>query len=182
MMQEQSFAGEPMTRGRPPGAERVQDETTDAAGQDAVSILTRERYPLVQYHFVEFITTHLADCSRTFDGDLQQMLVLAIIGQVYLRAYLDASPAAGQPPKIVPVTASITASRIADVTGIPRETVRRKLAALERRGWIERTGDAGWRLAVQEGKSAARADLAALDQRGMERMARILAALKAYLQ
>jgi DNA-binding MarR family transcriptional regulator len=141
----------------------------------------RERYGLFQYHFVEFLAAHLADCSRVFRGDLQQLLVLAILGQVYLRAYLDASPDAKLPRAEVPVTAAITASRIADVTGIPRETVRRKLAALERRGWIERAGDRGWRLLVREGVAEARRDLADLDQRGIERMARILTALKTYL-
>lgn len=145
------------------------------------SALVQEHYGLFQYHFVEFLTTHLADCSRTFHGDLQQLLVLAIVGQVYLRAYLNASPDATLPRKDLTITAAITASRIADVTGIPRETVRRKLAALERRGWIEKAGDKGWRLKVREGEAEARQDLAELDQRGIERMARALTALKSHL-
>ena len=39
----------------------------------------RAQYPTYQYYFVEFFTEHLADCSRVFGGDLQLMLVLAIV-------------------------------------------------------------------------------------------------------
>ncbi len=46
----------------------------------------RTQYPTYQYHFVEFFTEHLADCSRAFGGDLQLMLVLALMGQMHLQA------------------------------------------------------------------------------------------------
>lgn len=134
----------------------------------------RDRYPAVQYHFVEFITEHLADCSRTFGGDLAQVVILAIIGQVFLHAHLDRDK---KGVSTLPVGGTgIGASRIADITSIPRETVRRKLAELARRGWIERLGS-GWRLRMVGGEAAARGDLAALDSRGLDRLAQLHAAL-----
>ncbi len=150
----------------------------DAVGTSAED---RGHYAVIQYQFVQFLTDHLADCSRTFHGDLQQMLVLAVIGQVYLESYLQ-SPPDGQrlrPEGVGGVGTS--ASRIADVTGIPRETVRRKLIALEQRGWVEKGADSRWRLMVREGVAQARIDLADLDRRGTARFQRIIGALKPLL-
>ena len=73
----------------------------------------------------------------------------------------------------------ISASRLADVTGIPRETVRRKLASLQADGWIERTDDGSWRLKIEGGEARAQRDLAELDARGIRRGARLLTALGA---
>jgi DNA-binding MarR family transcriptional regulator len=128
-------------------------------------------YPPYQYRVVEFLTEHLADVSRAFGGDLQQMLVLAILGQVHLQRHLRLD---GRASPLSPDT-SISASRIADVTGIPRQTVRRKLAELEKRGWIERTPSASYRLIVMASPdgSPARRDLSDVDRRSMLRFARL---------
>lgn len=135
------------------------------------------RYPAYQYCMVEFLTEHLADVSRTFEGDLQEALVLAVIGQMYLRAHM----AQAQSHPAAALDASISASRIADVTGIPRQTVRRKLQALEARGWIERTSTAAFRLVVRDGSSNAREDLDGLDRRGVDRAARLFCGLQKVL-
>jgi len=108
------------------------------------------------------------------------MLVLAILGQVYLQRQvgLDADTPAIEPD------ASISASRIADVTGIPRETVRRKLVALEERGWVERTHSASYRLVgprTRQG-SPVRAELSEIDSRSIERVARLFCGLNNLLQ
>lgn len=138
----------------------------------------RQDYPGYQYRFVEFFVEHLADVSQTFRGDLQQVLVLAIIGQVRLRA-LSAATASGDDPERVPHNkTSISASRLADVTGIPRETVRRKLALLERRGWVVRSAEFGWRLAVDGAEVPARSALSELDERAIERVARLFTDLE----
>lgn len=105
--------------------------------------------------------------SRAFDGDLQEALVLAIIGQVTLKV---TAPPLPDGPIDLP---AISASRIADVTGIPRQTVRRKLASLERRGWIERTEAATYKLVVTAGEVPAHRDLAGLDERAIDRTARL---------
>ena len=121
--------------------------------------LPRTQYRLIQYHFVQFFVEHLSDASRVFDGDLQEMLVLAVIGQTYMRA-----------DELGRNNAPINASRIAETTGIPRQTVRRKLQSLEKRGWIHQIEGGAWQLVVEELEALARYDLAELDKRGMERI------------
>jgi DNA-binding MarR family transcriptional regulator len=129
-------------------------------------------YIAYQYHAVEFVVGHLADLSKQFRGDLQQMLVLAIIGQMELHHRLThADPDAASRP-------SIGASRIADVTGIPRQTVRRKLASLSERGWIEADGAALWRLKIVDASALARTDLSEVDRRKMRRLAELYASLE----
>lgn len=134
-----------------------------------------EHYVGYQYVFVEFIVEHLTDLSRAFGGDLQQMMLLALIGQRRLRALREPE---------VPTFAStdqmsITASRLADVTGIPRETVRRKLALLRDRGWIQQRADGAWSIIAQpDGESPVRRDLAAQHLGGRHRVARLVAELE----
>lgn len=138
---------------------------------EEVRSLFEANYRPYQYCFVEFLTTHLSDLSRAFRGDLQAMIILAIVGQVLLRATVTAVER-GQNPRDIPAERlSITASRLADVTGIPRETVRRKLQKLERKGWIMHDASGSWRLVVTGDKAPARDDLAEFDTRAMERVA-----------
>jgi hypothetical protein len=82
----------------------------------------------------------LVSLRRQFDGDLDRMLVLAIIGSrtlargrtadLSLAKFIDGERSDTPPP--------INLQSIADYSGIPRETVRRKLLALEHSGWIRR--------------------------------------------
>ena len=60
-----------------------------------------ENDPVVQYAFVQFLSEHIADCSRVFGGDLQQMLILSIIGQVFITNFKRA----GGPPSPEATTA-----------------------------------------------------------------------------
>jgi biotin operon repressor len=89
---------------------------------------------------VEHFTELLIALRRQFDGDLDCMLVLAVIGvrtmparRLQQRSFADfeAGLAAEEP-------SPINVQSIAETTGIPRETVRRKVRALEQAGWIER--------------------------------------------
>ncbi len=132
--------------------------------------LTWEKYRLIQYHFVQFFVEHLSEVSKAFDGDLQEMLVLAVIGQVYLHA--DAQGRENP---------SIGASRLSDVTGVPRQTVRRKLESLKGRGWIEKAEDGGWRLVAQDRESPAQKDLRQLDHRSMERIIKLVRTLSPHV-
>lgn len=138
-----------------------------------------QNYPAAQYHFVQFIADHLADCCRVFGGDLHLALVLAIIGQSDLNSQIREG-APRPPTETAENGRSINASRISDVTGIPRQTVRRKLAALAARGWIEQTESQEWRLIVNGNNSQAREDLADLDARGIKRAARFVSALRQF--
>ena len=134
-------------------------------------------YPRYQYAFVEFQVAHLTDISRAFDGDLQQALILAVIGQVRLRARKRADGAGETLPP--PEELSITASRLADVTGIPRETVRRKLALLGKRGWIAQRSDGAWHIVADAsgGEVPVRRHFAAQDARNRRQVARLVSEL-----
>lgn len=145
---------------------------------DEVAAIFGEHYPAYQYKVVQFIIEHLSDVGRAFNGDLQAMLVLAVIGQVHLNAHRSPDGTyrnAGRPP---PERLSTSATRVADVTGIPRQTVRRKLDALEARGWILRNDDSTYRLAVEDETSVAHRALRDTDARAVRRFARLFADLE----
>lgn len=136
----------------------------------ATEHFVEKHFAPIQYNFVEMLAEHLADCSRTFDGDLQQMLILALIGQVHIEHYRrnagDVSDVRG-----------LSASRLADISGIPRQTVRRKLNLLAQRGWIEETLAGSWRLKMVGASPQARLDLSELNDRNKKRLAKFLAAV-----
>lgn len=104
------------------------------------------------------------------------MLVFAVLGQVHMRALLDAQPDGTLVARPVPAPLGINASRIADITGIPRQTVRRKLEKLRTRGWVDCLPAGIWALSLHDGTASARegADgIQALDRRSMERVLRM---------
>lgn len=127
----------------------------------------REQRRLLQYSLADFFTEHLLDVSRVFEGDLQMMLILAVIGQAYLHGE-------GRGRENSP----ISASRLSDVTGIPRQTVRRKLLLLAQRGWVEQTELGAWLLTKAGRDPVARADLADVYSRGTDRLVALVKALR----
>lgn len=91
---------------------------------------------------VAALTRHLIECRRVFDGDLDLFLVLTIIGErtfsvrsapegMSLEDFASASVTSVQP-------AAINLQSISDFSGIPRETVRRKIDTLIAKGWVRR--------------------------------------------
>ncbi len=132
----------------------------------------QRNYAQVQYHYVQFLTEHLADCARVFSGDLTKVLVLAVLGQRHIEAQTSVQKDRASGP-----SGAMSASRIADVTGLSRETVRRKLGALSDLGWVEQGADRRWRIVVADGASTLRRDLKDLDRRGLQRLARLYCAL-----
>jgi hypothetical protein len=133
-------------------------------------------YQTYQYAFVDFLVDHLTDLSRAYGGDFQQIMVLAIIGQKWLHAIHDNVAAS----ELGSGALAISASRLADVTGIPRETVRRKLALMQAKGWIRQGPDGAWSLAVDESTKdlPAYRDHSEIDMRARWRVARLVVALE----
>jgi len=133
-------------------------------------------YPAYQYAFVNFLVDHLADLSRAYRGDFQQIVILAIIGQRWLN--LVRNMQTGEVPG--PAEISISASRLADVTGIPRETVRRKLALMQGKGWVTQGTNGNWSLVIDEDSKdlPVRRDHAEFDRRARRRVARLVAMLE----
>lgn len=151
---------------------------TRVSRADEVSAIFAADYPTYQYKVVQFVVEHLSDVGKAFRGDLQAMLVLAVVGQVHINAHRKPDGTyrnAGQVPR---ERLSTSATRVADVTGIPRQTVRRKLDALEELGWILRNDDSTYRLAVDDGTSVAHRALLDTDARAVRRFARLFADLE----
>ena len=139
------------------------------------------KYHITQYTFVEFFAEHLADLSRVFEADLASVIILATVGQMELKARIRSQyyrPGELPDEARVGAPARINASSIAEFSGIPRETVRRKLDVLARRGWIARDEDGLWHIKT-EGPNMApvRKELVELDVRAQERVSRFLGAM-----
>lgn len=91
---------------------------------------------------VAAFTRHLIQCREAFDGDLDLFLVMTIIGE---RTF----PARNAPEVMSQAeflhghvedtkAVAINQQSIADYSGIPRETVRRKIDNLIEKGWVKR--------------------------------------------
>jgi predicted ArsR family transcriptional regulator len=126
--------------------------------------------------FGKLVVDHLLDCSRVFGGDLVQIMLLAIIE----RFYCDAIIAHGRTP-LPPGAGRVSASYLASIAKIPRETVRRKLSRLAERGCAEQAEDHTWRLAVDGAGRHVWRELAELDERGLKRLAELQACLESVL-
>lgn len=148
--------------------------------QADVEALLRRNYAKVQYLLVDFLAEHLADTSRVFGGDMQKAVLLAIIGQAHLSAEHAAVASGRRVMEFPPERRGITTLRLSDASGIPRETVRRKLMEMEKAGWLTREGTF-WVLVMQDHESVARADLSEIDDRGITRAARLFALLSSVL-
>lgn len=146
---------------------------------EGIASVFESHYLDYQYIFVEFLIGHMVDAASAVDGDYQEMLVLAVLGQARLGAVRAAANSGSTSLDVEAAAESTNASRIADITKIPRQSVRRKLASLEARGWIERDDAGAYRLVSSGGQSTARHDLAETDRRAIDRVARLVADLQA---
>jgi DNA-binding MarR family transcriptional regulator len=126
---------------------------------------------------VASLTRFLIACRKSFDGDLDLFLVLAVIGdRTFSERHADPNLTYDEfrsvgTPGTQPI--DINLRSIAAFSGIPRETVRRKIAELESRGWITRNKDGS--LAATRKASA---DLEPLTEAGIEYVAGMLELLK----
>jgi len=95
-------------------------------------------YPV---HVAAFARLMIA-LRRNFDGDLDLMLVLTVIGDRWHHRLLSPWDPREDRRGAAPIRdadrARINTNSVAAYTGIPRETVRRKVAQLVERGWVAR--------------------------------------------
>ena len=119
------------------------------------------------------LTRHVIACRKAFDGDLDMFLVMAVIGERTL-SERNADPTmdydgfrSGRGALSRPL--EINLRSIAEFSGIPRETVRRKLVALEKKGWISRSEDG----TLHATRQAAR-DLEPLTEAGIQYVAAMM--------
>ena len=97
-----------------------------------------EIYPAYRYAFARLMVT----LRRDFDGDLDAMLVLLTLSLGTDRENW-AEVLLGNFEHSAQVRLTNTQS-IAAASGIPRESVRRKLETMRARGWVERDEKGNW--------------------------------------
>lgn len=80
----------------------------------------------------------LTALRREFDGDLDLLLICAVVGDRHFAHRVDPDTPTYQTLGSTPVTdaPSVNAYSVAQFTAIPRETVRRKVAVLVEKGWV----------------------------------------------
>jgi hypothetical protein len=142
----------------------------------------RERHRELSYVTGRFMTEHLIRVHKLFDGDLTAAIVLATVAQHSLQRYYD-EVGRDEPGRFDPLIAadehvphlrSCNALSVSAATGIPRETVRRKVRWLAQKGWLS-IGERG-RLSVVNGISR---DFKDFD---IETIERLLACMQATLR
>jgi hypothetical protein len=104
----------------------------------------------ISLHMSHFFTGYLKEIYRHFEGDLALVIVLAEIAHHSTAAWVNhrsppmvKSPADHDTHSRMP---SCSAFSLAAATGLPRETIRRKIARLLELGWVEKTGRADVRI------------------------------------
>ncbi len=118
--------------------------------------LYSERFGLVTIVLNSYHLRNFDRCYRLFDGDLPLALVLGEIGLYHFAGDLaGANLNPGTQPLLdallrdrvlVASPDPANASILSRATGIPRETVRRKIAGLLQRGWIAEMPSGGYRV------------------------------------
>ena len=128
----------------------------------------RSRWPSL----IENFTWFLVQCRRYFNGDMDRLLVFCVISDRNLSAknrLEDGKLENSGPDRLHVVTEKpINLQFIADCSGLPRETARRKLQDLTALGWVERDKRGNFSLTAK-----AAADLAPLKKIGIKYLARM---------
>lgn len=130
---------------------------------------------LIKQEFLEFFFGELVDMRPIFVNDFDAMLIYTAISRYYLRNERVGFSDGGVQPSF---DCGLTATRIAGLTKIPRETVRRKLLQLECRGYLERGPRDEWLVSRRDGQPVIRTEYAPEWRRELERIKRFVKTLK----
>ena len=139
----------------------------------------RDKFGTIWPAHVSSLTQLMIACRRSFDGDLDMFLVMCVIGDRSFSArkvdpgmdYDGFRNASVTPPE------DINIKSISDFSGIPRETVRRKVAQLADKGWVSRNAE-GFVVATHQAK----ADLEPLTLASIKYVARMMQLFRSVLQ
>jgi hypothetical protein len=115
-------------------------------GSKDASDIVRARYVEFWPRILDPWTRYLVSARTAFDGDMDKMVIMAVIGLMTLqdKGLLTRNPPsvsyddlmASDPARAEP--RPINVESIAMYTGIPRESVRRKVIELVARKWVAR--------------------------------------------
>lgn len=111
--------------------------------------IAEEQFSVLWPRHVDGLVTLLCELRDAFDGDLDAVLIMAVVGSALLPA--DRLPVSFSYADLLAkrnedFRKPLNTLSIAQVTGIPRETVRRKLAVLEAKEWVARDDDGFWQI------------------------------------
>ena len=131
----------------------------------------RQHHLEVSYVLGRFMTEHFIRVYKAFDGDLTAAIVLGTIGQYNYRRYyteVGGKASAGfhqlaERGEHRAHARPCNAMSISQSTGIPRETVRRKIRELIARGWLRRGGPDELFVTQAPGRHFAEFDLETLE-------------------
>jgi hypothetical protein len=132
-------------------------------------------YAQFKHEFLELLFGVLVDERPIFGNDLDSLLVYTAISRHYLR---DERFGLSPDEDDVDQRGGLTASKVAESTRLPRETVRRKLHQLGSRGLLEKGPRDEWRVAVRDGQPVIRTQYSHEWQREMKRIVKFVRALK----
>lgn len=111
-------------------------------------------YSILAFTMNRGVIDHMLRSARRFGGDYERLVLWGTLAHLNVAHLMPPGglpstllDEAGRIPDAAQQLRPVRASDLAQITGIPRETARRKLATLERDGWVRRT-DAGWLLDV----------------------------------
>ncbi|MDB5446110.1 MAG: hypothetical protein JWQ97_1427 [Phenylobacterium sp.] len=103
--------------------------------------LLRRRYPQIAKDLLAPLLDVLSIGRATCDGDLDKLLIVLVVGMRTVEhkdvETMDLEDVLSGAVETMP-SLSTNVRSIADSTGIPKESVRRKVAALVAEGWIRR--------------------------------------------
>lgn len=119
-----------------------------------------------------FVTDHLIRLHQLFDGDLVAALVLATVANRNMQRYFEdvARRSAAGLDTLVEAREHVAhlrhcnAHSVASATGIPRETVRRKVRWLQQKGWLTVGARGELSIAAGIGKQFAPFDAETIDR------------------
>jgi hypothetical protein len=140
--------------------------------------VVQDNYVTFQHEFIEFLVAQLIDFRKVFNGDLDELLIFIFVSRYHLREERGRQDDGDQDNFWA---VSPTLSRISELTGIPRETVRRKLLALQKRGLLEKVEQDKWQVALHNDQPIIRVQYEQFWQREMRRLVRLVRALAPFV-
>jgi hypothetical protein len=125
----------------------------DASLPESTNQRYENRRGEVQLHMSHFFVRYLNDIYKTFDGDLAMAIVLGEISHHNTAPFFSPGRPNNEPvrafqedPRTWVAMAGCNAYSISCSTGIPRETVRRKISTMLKRGWLQDVPNQGLRI------------------------------------
>lgn len=135
---------------------------------------SQRAFSILAFTMNRFIVDHVVRCARLFDNDAEALILFGMLSHLNVGHLMPpgSSPSAtlgsdGRIPDLQPKLRPVRSSDLAQITGRPRETVRRKLERMREQGRVQRSRG-GW---VYEASSID-ADIQALTLGSVSRLLR----------